>query len=104
MTPPLVTADNGPRPNGRPDQCFYCHQMIGEYHDPNCVLWTRQVLVRAVVEYSIEVPRSWDKKRIESHRNDGTWCASNGLAEIEQLVGDGCGCGVLRYEYVGEMR
>lgn len=104
-----VTTENGPRPAGPPDQCFYCQQALGQPHKADCVLRRKTVVVRAIMEYTIDVPESWDKDGIEFHRNDSSWCSGNGLAEIadmkDRLDADesgttSCGCSILRYEFV----
>lgn len=102
-TPPLVTPDNGPRPAGRDDECFYCHQQLGELHLESCVLWTRTVRLRAIIEYTDEVPRSWTAEDIVSARNKSNWCASNLLPEIEALEQEhGCLCPAVRVEIIEE--
>lgn len=105
----VVTPRNGPRPAGPSDQCFYCQQALGGEHKADCVLRRKTVVVRAIMEYTIDVPESWDKDNIEFHRNDSSWCKGNGLAEIAAMKrrmdadesGDAdCGCSILRYEFV----
>ena len=98
-----VTPENGPRPAGSPDHCFYCEVPVGGYHDSECVLRIRTVVVRMTVEYEIEVPESFDKDLIEFGRNEGTWCASNAMKELDKLIeDDGCLCNFARFEYVRE--
>ena len=38
MTRLLVTPERGPRPAGRPDECFYCRRPLGAEHEPACVM------------------------------------------------------------------
>lgn len=104
-----VTPESGPRPAGPPDACFYCDQPLGSQHAVDCVLRERTVVVRAVVEYVVTVPEGWEASLIEFQRNEGSWCAGNGLSEIGRLaeyVGRDdaveCGCGIASWEYVRE--
>lgn len=87
----LVAPSYGPRPAGRDDECFYCQRPVGELHDLGCVLRLRRVVVRMTVEFPVEVPDSWTAEDIEFHRNEGTWCATNVLPELEAAIPeDGC--------------
>lgn len=61
-----------------------------------------------IVEYEVEVPAHWDQNTIEFHRNDGTWCASNAVEELAELVAQleekgegGCICNQTRFECLG---
>ena len=66
-----IVKEEDERPAGKgTGKCFYCASKIGEEHEWECVIRTRKVLVRAVVEYEVEVPESWNKENIEFHRND----------------------------------
>ncbi len=109
-----VTKKNGVRPAGPSDRCFYCDRLLGEAHTESCVLYLKSVTVRAIVEYVIRVPVSWDKYNVEFGRNESSWCANNGIDEIARIaaardttdergVGFGpCMCALVRYEYVGD--
>ncbi len=100
----------GIRPAGSPDHCFYCGQPRNAQHEPNCVIRERTVVVEMTVRYVITVPEFWTAEDIEFHRNDGTWCAINGLAEIndldERLNQNGeiedCFCDRTHYKYLRE--
>jgi hypothetical protein len=99
-----VTAENGPRPAGKPDECFYCKKKIGELHKLDCVVRQKTVVVRATIEYTIVVPEHWDKDSIEFHRNTGSWCSSNAIGELYRIgvVEDSCMCSQISFEYVRE--
>lgn len=102
-----VTVTNGPRPAGKPDECFYCQSHVGTTHAPDCVLRERTIVVRATIEYVVTVPEHWDAHQIVFHRNDGTWCASNGLAELAALAErldavNSCPCSYVEYGFVRE--
>lgn len=75
--PVVQPNDYGIRPAGKPDECFYCHSKIGEFHKDGCVMITKPVKIKAILYCEIDVPEHWDKEQIEYHYNDGTWCADN---------------------------
>lgn len=94
----------GIRPAGSPDHCFYCGVERGGVHKPECVIRKRTVVVQMTIEYVVAVPEFWTPEQLEFHRNEGTWCALNGLAEIDNLherTGD-CFCGRTTYKYLRE--
>jgi hypothetical protein len=87
------------RPATPARECFYCNQAIGAEHKADCVTINKRVKVRATIEYEIDVPASWDKEQVEFHRNEGSWCSDNMLADLECLMHDGgCLCGIVEYE------
>lgn len=98
-----VTSDHGPRPAGRSDECFYCHAPVGTLHDETCVLYQRTVSVEVKVRYNITVPAEWDERMVLFHRNEGTWCASNVIDELEDRFGDDadrCMCSVMEVRVI----
>lgn len=103
MQPPKVLVDDdGIRPAGQPDECFYCNQKVGQPHKQDCVILNRKVKVRYSYEIEIEVPHFWDKETIEFHRNDSSWCADNSLDDIEEYSKSrgGCLCGCFSAEVI----
>jgi len=88
-----------------PEQaCLYCHVPVGGSHKWECVTQTRKVRVNYKFEVEIEVPVSWGKREIEFHRNEGSWCSSNAIDEINRIVDrDGCPCHICEAEYLGEV-
>jgi len=91
------------RPASDKEECFYCHQAIGQEHKADCVLVMKKVKVRLVIEYDVNVPSDWNKENIEFHRNHGSWCGDNVLDELSDLaVKDGCLCGKAHFEYLGD--
>lgn len=94
MTWPLVAPnDDGIRPAGQPDECFYCRRKVGEEHKRNCTIVTKLVRIAYTYEVDVTVPYDWDEDMIHFHRNEGTWCASNAFSEIKKhLKADGCAC------------
>lgn len=83
-----VTAENGPRPAGLYDECFYCKQAIGQQHKADCPLRTKTVLVEYTVRAVIQIPESWDSDLFEFSRNEGSWCASNIVQELARFAGE----------------
>ena len=89
------------RPVSIKKECFYCQQPIGSYHKNDCVLIQKDVIIRAVIEYKIQVPNDWDKEMIEFNRNEGTWCSSNMIDELKALEGrKSCLCRYVKWELV----
>lgn len=81
---PLVAVDDdGIRPAGQSDRCFFCNQLIGTPHKRDCVAVHRMVKVRYVFDLEIEVPYFWEKKNIEFWRNESSSCAGNAVGELE---------------------
>ena len=86
--------DNGIRPAGRPDECFYCNARVGSKHAHDCVVVTRRVEVRVratlpsgdVFEgtWQLDTPYFWDAAQVEFHHNESSWCASNLLDECDK--------------------
>lgn len=91
--PKVLNNDNGIRPAGKPDECFYCNQKVGEPHKADCVILHKKVKVKYTFEIEVEVPHHWDKHDVEFHRNDSSWCADNSFEEIESHAKKhGCIC------------
>lgn len=103
MPPKVRLEDERPAAKGS-GVCFYCHRAIGDRHDATCVLWTHRVKVRVTIDYEVDVPYSWTKEIVEFHRNEGSWCASNVLNELENVEEEiGCLCPASKFEYLGEV-
>lgn len=103
MTDFLVT-EKAMRPASKERRCFYCLEPVGGCHKSDCVLVSKRVMVRMVVEYEVEVPSDWDKEAIEFHRNDSSWCANNALDELGKLYGEEeeatCMCWCTKFDYL----
>ena len=89
--PVVIENDDGIRPAGLPDRCFYCHARIGEPHGEQCTVVTK------LTEYNVHVgkeayddlsgeiigtfvsvdPYWWEEGNAEFHKNGSTWCAGN---------------------------
>jgi hypothetical protein len=89
------------RPASDKEQCFYCRQAMGANHKDDCVLVSKMVKVRAVIEYEVRVPSCWDKAQVEFHRNDGSWCADNMISELDEFIEENhCLCGSVHFEMI----
>lgn len=97
------TRSQYPGAPGTPMKCFYCNGKINEPHDEDCVVPQKEVEVLVAVRMMISVPRFWDKKQIEFHRNEGTWCSDNWLEELEEYAKKrGCLCSDVVFKVVEE--
>lgn len=101
--PFLVTAKASTRRPAEP-RCFYCEQPIGTEHKDDCVFVSKRVKLRLTVEYEVRVPAHWDKNLIEFSRNDGSWCASNLVDELQDIAErEGCLCNTgAEFEYLAD--
>lgn len=66
--------------------CLYCKRALGDQHKEDCVIRRRTVVVRMIAEYVVTVPEDWDVDQILFQRNEGSWCASNGLREVVEML------------------
>jgi hypothetical protein len=100
--PLVVVNDDGIRPAGPPDACFYCGRTIGQPHGQDCAVVTKRIRVRYVFELDIEVPHHWTEADVMFHRNESTWCADNAIDAIEEHRDEnGCLCSSFTCEYIG---
>ncbi len=98
----FIVTKKAMRPASDKSQCFYCRADIGSTHKKYCVLITKKITVKMIVEYQIDVPNHWNEKDFLFHRNLGTWCADNSINELENIIEtEGCLCNSTTYEYVG---
>lgn len=100
---PLVDPkDDGIRPAGYPDECFYCSQKIGQPHSHSCVTVKKKVRLRVIVEVDMDQPHSQTPDDIERRYNQGSWCANNALQWLQNKIVDkgSCLCGDLKVEFV----
>lgn len=102
----LVTETNGPRPAGKPTECFYCQQAIGQEHLGTCVCRHRTVIIEAHVSLAVSVPESWSESDINSYYT-GSSCGDNLLATIESAFAKDeensrCACDSIFGQYVEE--
>lgn len=106
MTTLVLADDNGIRPAGKPDECFYCRQKIGTPHKDDCVCLEKLIKVRYTFEFPILEPAHWDEKHYHFCRNEGTCCASNAIAELiayRDSCKEGCLCHAFEAEYLEDV-
>lgn len=91
------------RPAGKPDECFYCNQPIGEQHTPECVCRKRTVMIRISYDLLIDLPVSWTKEDIEHYGNESSNCGDNQLRMlVEQAARVGCACHFQKWKVLRE--
>lgn len=79
--------DDGIRPAGRPDACFYCRRRVGERHAFDCIMVGIPRTYRVILDgedvgsWTIEDPISWDARMRAFHKNESAWCKNNMLDE-----------------------
>lgn len=70
---PLVEEDdNGIRPAGGPDTCFYCKRKVGEEHAKDCTTILKLVKLRHSFELIVDVPDHWDEAKINAYYNQSS--------------------------------
>jgi hypothetical protein len=125
--PLVLPDDDGIRPAGRDDECFYCHSKVGALHGRECVCIT--MIVRYYVwmnlerrskegdrgkfvgTFTVHVPHFWNYHDCDFHKNESSWCANNALDDIEwsdeadaealekwMTDNDRCSCSPLSFE------
>jgi hypothetical protein len=94
-----VTENNGPRPNGKPGECFYCKEPIGNEHDKDCVIRTRTIVIRMIADVTVTVPECWSESDIDFFYNESSSCASN---VADYLAKQNCICETTHFEILRE--
>lgn len=126
--PTVLPNDDGIRPAGRPDECFYCHRRVGQLHGSECVFvmsvnryFVYMNLDRRASEahkgklvgtFTRHDPHFWSAHDCEFHKNSSSWCANNAEGLIEWSdpadeaalrawveVNNGCWCTPLYFEF-----
>lgn len=103
----------GIRPNGSPTKCFYCGADKGAEHRTGCVIRSRTVVIRTIVEHTVNVPEDWGISTVEF--TGGSSCSNNLIQSLNDLVDrldaipdddanapHACTCGFVTVEYVRE--
>lgn len=116
----VLADDNGIRPAGKPDECFYCHRQVGRHHHTSCATIVEDVTYevrmngKVVGTWTRPDPFYWGVAMCEYHKNESSWCADNALDGIvwsdleakkwclQPAENDGCCrcCGTLRFKYL----
>lgn len=87
--PAVLPDDDGIRPAGAPDECFYCQQKVGQPHKPDCVTVTKNVLYDVLMDDKKvgtllwPEPHGWSPEQCEFVRNESSWCADNAINSIK---------------------
>lgn len=117
--PKVLPNDDGIRPAGKPDECFYCHRKVGQEHGSECVTVCKLVAYKVMIgdkhvgTFVREEPYGWTGDDCEQHKNESSWCKSNALNHIDWNVDDildlyetyrqendaACACGFMRFEF-----
>ena len=95
MTWPVVLKyDDGIRPAGRPDACFYCGRRVGKPHARDCNVIEKLVELKITAKlpdgrtftgsWTLEEPHFWKPEDSEFHKNESSWCCSNLLRRRER--------------------
>lgn len=88
----VILNDYGIRPAGPRDRCWYCRHVIGERHEPDCVVVVKEIELEAsfpspfdrrTVRWKTTVPHAWSERDVVFQFNEGTWCADNITGERE---------------------
>lgn len=95
--------DYGIRPAGSPTKCFYCDADKGGQHKEDCVIRRKTVVVEMKVQLVVEVPEDYDKDAIHFRYNEGTYCMSNMIEELQRIDREvGCLCQPSEIKYIRE--
>ena len=95
----FIVTEDALRPARMDGSCFYCSSHLGTEHKHDCVLLKRRVRLQMTIEYDVFFPASWSIDEIEYHRNEGSWCADNAIAEIQNISDVyGCLCSNTRFK------
>ena len=64
----------------------------------------RKVKIRCTLEYEVEYPGTFDDEGVLFHRNEGSWCASNIIEELQSMDNEefNCLCDKAVFEIVKE--
>jgi hypothetical protein len=81
--------------------CFYCDEPVGGHHKDDCVLLRRKTRVAFTVELDLDEVADWGDDMIASHYTSGSWCGSNLVQMLENLLEERhCLCGLVKAEVV----
>lgn len=127
--PDVLPDDDGIRPGGESDECFYCGRKVGQPHQHTCIC------VSSLTKWGVYlIPASGERRKVgtmedykpygrelrqwEFHLNESSWCADNawdtdGSGMIkwtdgrvpQELLERGddtcCSCSLLEFEFEG---
>ena len=81
--PIIAEDDEGIRPAGKPDECFYCRRKVGRRHTRACVMVDARRTYRIIRDgrdigtWEVDEPACWDAHERAFHKNESSWCANN---------------------------
>lgn len=87
--------DDGIRPAGKPDECFYCRQKVGQRHKYECVMVQVTNFYEVYLDglyvgvWSTKDPAHWDRDMQYFHKNEGSWCSNNMRRQGELMLNEG---------------
>lgn len=102
---PLVHPyDDGIRPAGLPDECFYCNSKVGTAHALDCVAVKKLVRVRYEFDIDKLFPYSWSAQDITEFMQSSTWCADNAIEDLKRHTRRtaSCLCGPFKGTFLNE--
>jgi hypothetical protein len=104
MKPPIVTTKSVP-PAGKPGECLWCKEKVGNEHKMDCSAVVRTAKIRVIIEYEVDVHGGGAlnaEEVFEFNRNEGSWCASNVIAELQKLINSGrpCLCDITKIAFL----
>ncbi len=91
------------RPAGHPSKCFYCDQVLGQYHLKNCVIRSKTIVIKIEMELVVDMPEINDKDFIEfMYNGEGSYCQNNIIDLINETKErmNKCLCGFIDVSYV----
>lgn len=85
--PNVDPKDDGIRPAGASNACFYCKRVVGQLHDFECPIVQKRIEMRVFGlqfcgRWETRVPFYWDEDRTLFRFNESTFCASSLLDEL----------------------
>lgn len=105
--PKVLPNDDGIRPAGPANACFYCGRIVGQEHGRECVAVKRTIKARYTFEIEVDIPAFWETDTFEFARNESSWCANNAIYDLQEYESKldaehACFCGRCKIEYLGE--
>lgn len=104
--PKVIQNDNGIRPAGPDNACFYCSSVLGEEHKLDCVIVEKTVEIEYTTIIPVQVPHSLNESDINFRYNESAWCGDNLSDLIEEAAEKAekenmpCLCFVTKAKYI----
>ena len=89
---------------GKETRCIWCKSVLGDIHEPSCVVRQRSVIVKIEIEMERMVPEDCTSEMVEFLMNGSSWCASNIIHELQAMFGtsERCLCNYFNGTYLRE--